>query len=97
MRNSARSALPTLLMVLCLAAPLFAEMMVLPQRPERDDQERPPFLRMFSGPAHIDASGNFVLRNLARAKLRRSAEAEKINLELKPGQNLTDHNVIFKP
>jgi hypothetical protein len=44
--------------------PLYAEMMVLPQRPERDDQDRLPFLRMLSGPAQPDANGNFILRNL---------------------------------
>jgi len=44
--------------------PLFSEMLVLLQRPERDDQDRAPFLRMFSGPAQPDASGNFAIRNL---------------------------------
>jgi hypothetical protein len=33
----------------------------------------------------------------ARAKLRRSAETQKTDLELKPCQSLTDHNVIFQP
>ena len=48
--------------------PLYAEMLVLPQRPERDDQDRVPFLRMLSGPTQPDASGNFVLRNLMPGK-----------------------------
>ena len=48
--------------------PLFAEMLVSLQRPERDDQDRLPFLRMFSGPAPPDASGNFVVRNLMPGK-----------------------------
>jgi len=33
----------------------------------------------------------------ARAKLRRIAETQKTDLELKPCQNLTDHEVTFKP
>jgi hypothetical protein len=48
--------------------PLFSEMLVLPQRPERDDQDRVPFLQMFSGPAQPDASGNFAIRNLMPGK-----------------------------
>ena len=44
--------------------PLFAEMLVALKRPERDDEERVPYLRMFSGPVPPDASGNFALRNL---------------------------------
>jgi hypothetical protein len=33
----------------------------------------------------------------ARAKLRRVAETQKTELELKPCQNLTDQQVTFKP
>jgi hypothetical protein len=33
----------------------------------------------------------------ARAKLRRAAETQKTDLELKPCHNLTDHDVTFKP
>jgi hypothetical protein len=48
--------------------PLFSEMLVSLQRPERDDQDRVPFLRMFSGPAQPDANGNFAIRNLMPGK-----------------------------
>jgi hypothetical protein len=48
--------------------PLFSEMLVSLRRPERDDQDRVPFLRMFSGPAQPDASGNFAMRNLMPGK-----------------------------
>ena len=48
--------------------PLFSEMVVALQRPERDDKDRLPFLRIFAGPAHPDASGNFVMRNLTPGK-----------------------------
>ncbi|MCA1578092.1 MAG: carboxypeptidase-like regulatory domain-containing protein [Acidobacteria bacterium] len=33
----------------------------------------------------------------ARAKLRSATETYKTEVELKPCQNLTDHNVIFQP
>ncbi len=48
--------------------PLFAEMLVSLQRPERDDQDRVPFLRMFAGPVQPDANGTFTLRNLMPGK-----------------------------
>ena len=48
--------------------PLYEEMLVALQRPERDEQERARFLRMFARPAPPDANGNFVLRNLMPGK-----------------------------
>ena len=48
--------------------PSFAEMLVSLQRPERDDQDRVPYLRMFAGPMQPDANGTFTLRNLVPGK-----------------------------
>ena len=48
--------------------PLYEEMLVGLKRPERDDQDRVPYLRMLSGPANPDANGTFVVRNLMPGK-----------------------------
>lgn len=47
--------------------PLFAEMLVTLQRPEKESSEKEnlPYLRLVAMPASPDANGSFVLRNLA--------------------------------
>src|SRR5688572_18250199 len=47
--------------------PLFAEMLVTLQRPEREntEKENQPYIRMVPGNASPDANGNFTLRNLS--------------------------------
>ena len=48
--------------------PLFAEMLVAPQRPERDEKERLTYLRVFARPAPPDENGKFVIKNLMPGK-----------------------------
>jgi hypothetical protein len=47
--------------------PLFTEMLVALQRPEKENTEKAelPYLRMFPSPASPDANGSFMLRNLS--------------------------------
>ena len=47
--------------------PLFTEMLVTLQRPDKENTEKAelPYLRMLPGPASPDANGNFTLRNLS--------------------------------
>ena len=44
--------------------PLFAETAVIVQRPEKEEKEIPPHMRMLAGTGLPDANGNFVMRNL---------------------------------
>jgi hypothetical protein len=48
--------------------PLFAEMLVALQRPERDEKERLTYLRVFARPGNPDANGNFAIKNLMPGK-----------------------------
>jgi hypothetical protein len=50
-------------------SPLFPEMIVRVERPEKDVEQDPvPFLRLISGSASPDAKGGFVIRNLIPAR-----------------------------
>jgi hypothetical protein len=44
--------------------PLFAEMLVRVERPEKDDKDTVPYLRMLSSSSSPDTNGSFVMRNL---------------------------------
>lgn len=52
--------------------PLFTEMLVTLQRPEREDTEKEnlPYLRMLAPPGSPDANGIFVMRNLSPGRYR---------------------------